>query len=525
MAATGARHRKHSANPCSVKEDAGSALRFSGIPSSSSPRLYSDGTPRTRSAASGPDQATLSMPDHEKLLHTHDSPWWLHSRHHIGNQKDFINESPKFIKNHHFDESSHCKKAVVCEDLEKAHAECVTSDENVGNEELNQELNSNAQNPSNKNKGESWYMDGHLTGLEQNCLISEPKTLYSDLESQLAQAQKTEPWWRMTDKDELASMVAQKSLEHIENCDLPRPQTKDFRKGQIPSLDSFGHYKTLPTSLDWTIQTGFSGLSNHHQERTTSNGLYESQSMLSDIKHSLADSDSLLSCKDFSTTKTDHGLTQSFPGKDPSKAQLLEALCHFQTRAREAEEAAQKANDEKEHIITLFFRQASHLFAYKQWLRLLQLENFSLQLNYKNQPISTLCSNKGMQRKKGEHKVVKQKHSSTNHGTDTMPFCEVGKPQSGVDVALNNGIQIFYRTYGRGPTKVLLIIGLAATHEAWGPQIKGLTGIDKPNDDETITVDREPGGADNEVGGIEVCAFDNRGVGRSSIPTKKSDYS
>ncbi|OMO87925.1 EKC/KEOPS complex, subunit Pcc1 [Corchorus capsularis] len=106
-----------------------------------------------------------------------------------------------------------------------------------------------------------------------------------------------------------------------------------------------------------------------------------------------------------------------------------------------------------------------------------------------------------------------------------MPFCEVGKPQSGVDVALNNGIQIFYRTYGRGPTKVLLIIGLAATHEAWGPQIKGLTGTDKPNDDETITVDREPRGADNEFGGIEVCAFDNRGVGRSSIPTKKSDYS
>ncbi|OMO87926.1 hypothetical protein CCACVL1_08656 [Corchorus capsularis] len=396
--------RKHSANPCSVKEDAGSASRFSGIPSSSSPRLYSDGTPRTRSAASGPDQATLSVPDNEKLLHAHDSPWWLHSRYHIGNQKDFMNERPKFIKNHYFDESSHCMEAVVCEDLEKAHAEC------VGNEELNQELNSNAQKPSNKNKGESWYMDGHLTGLEQNCLISEPKTLYSDFESQLAQAQKTEPWWRMTDKDELASMVAQKSLEHIENCDLPRPQTKDFRKGQLPSLDSSGHYKTLPSSLDWTIQTGFSGLSNHHQGRTTSNSLDESQSMLSYIKHSLADSDSLLSCKASSTTKTDHGF--------PSKAQLLEALCHSQTRAREAEEAAQKANDEKEHIITLFFRQASHLFAYKQWLRLLQLENFSLQLSYKNQPISTLCPNKGMQMKKGEHKVVKQKHSSTNHGTD-----------------------------------------------------------------------------------------------------------
>ncbi|XWS48585.1 hypothetical protein CRYUN_Cryun13aG0089300 [Craigia yunnanensis] len=36
--------------------------------------------------------------------------------------------------------------------------------------------------------------------------------------------------------------------------------------------------------------------------------------------------------------------------------------------------------------------------------------------------------------------------------------------------------------------------------------------------------DREPGVGQNEVGGIEVCAFDNRGMGRSSVPTKKSDY-
>ncbi|XVE64418.1 hypothetical protein DITRI_Ditri07aG0099100 [Diplodiscus trichospermus] len=105
-----------------------------------------------------------------------------------------------------------------------------------------------------------------------------------------------------------------------------------------------------------------------------------------------------------------------------------------------------------------------------------------------------------------------------------MPFCEVGKTQGNDDSALNNGILIFYRTYGHGPTKVLLIIGLAGTHDSWGPQIKGLTGTDRPNDDETWVVDREADGGQNEVGGIEVCAFDNRGMGRSSVPTKKSDY-
>lgn len=100
-----------------------------------------------------------------------------------------------------------------------------------------------------------------------------------------------------------------------------------------------------------------------------------------------------------------------------------------------------------------------------------------------------------------------------------MPFCEVR----------NNGIKLFYRTYGRGPVKVLLIIGLAGTHESWGPQIRGLAGTDAPSDgggdSGAAAVD---GGDDNESGGdgsgIEVCAFDNRGMGRSSVPTKKSSY-
>ncbi|KAG4117740.1 hypothetical protein ERO13_D12G249800v2 [Gossypium hirsutum] len=106
-----------------------------------------------------------------------------------------------------------------------------------------------------------------------------------------------------------------------------------------------------------------------------------------------------------------------------------------------------------------------------------------------------------------------------------MPYCEVGKTQNAVDAALNNGIQIYYRTYGHGPIKVLLITGLAGTHDSWGPQIRGLAGTDRANDDETMAVDRESDGANNEVGGIEVCSLDNRGMGRSSVPNKKSDYS
>lgn len=109
-----------------------------------------------------------------------------------------------------------------------------------------------------------------------------------------------------------------------------------------------------------------------------------------------------------------------------------------------------------------------------------------------------------------------------------MPFCYVGSYQtSGDSEANNNGTKIFYRTYGRGPIKVLLIIGFAGTHDSWHPQIKWLTGTVTPNDDQFMAVDldaAEVGGDGNSEGRVEVCAFDNRGMGRSSVPTQKSAY-
>ncbi|KAF2574042.1 hypothetical protein F2Q70_00004704 [Brassica cretica] len=102
-----------------------------------------------------------------------------------------------------------------------------------------------------------------------------------------------------------------------------------------------------------------------------------------------------------------------------------------------------------------------------------------------------------------------------------MPYCEVVKEHVDAETTLNNaGVKIFYRTYGHGPSKALLIIGLAGTHESWGPQIKGLTGTDQPNHDDGIVSDDDSGSGQ----GMEVCAFDNRGMGRSSVPTHKSDY-
>ncbi|XP_047329001.1 putative aminoacrylate hydrolase RutD [Impatiens glandulifera] len=109
-----------------------------------------------------------------------------------------------------------------------------------------------------------------------------------------------------------------------------------------------------------------------------------------------------------------------------------------------------------------------------------------------------------------------------------MPFCYVGSYQDGGDGGDQNRIKILYRTYGSGPIKVLMIIGLAGTHDSWNPQIKGLTGTLVPNDDHLAAFDKESSGIDGDgfnQDAVEVCAFDNRGVGCSSIPTKKSQYS
>lgn len=77
----------------------------------------------------------------------------------------------------------------------------------------------------------------------------------------------------------------------------------------------------------------------------------------------------------------------------------MEALFHSQTRARKAEEIAKQAYAEKRHIITLFFMQASQLFAYKQWFEVLQLESLTNQVEKKDQPATIFQGRKLDKRK------------------------------------------------------------------------------------------------------------------------------
>ncbi|MCO5578308.1 hypothetical protein L7F22_049959 [Adiantum nelumboides] len=123
-----------------------------------------------------------------------------------------------------------------------------------------------------------------------------------------------------------------------------------------------------------------------------------------------------------------------------------------------------------------------------------------------------------------------------------MPYCQVRHSKVGGD---SEDVQLYYQTYGRGGTKVLLIMGLAATHEAWNSQILGLVGSTTPNEEDGSMekfsmpladcqslcdfASLEESQDKEDIGrmsrdDIHVCAFDNRGVGKSSTPKKKSEY-
>lgn len=109
-------------------------------------------------------------------------------------------------------------------------------------------------------------------------------------------------------------------------------------------------------------------------------------------------------------------MDSSDTNSDLNRAQLLEALCHSQTRAREAEKLAQEACDDKDHVINLFFQQASCLFAYRQWLRMLQLETLCLHLRSKDgitsfAPPSLLpwVKSKGVNLRKNRSRAAKKK--------------------------------------------------------------------------------------------------------------------
>lgn len=390
---------QRTANRCCVQEDAKRAPKLACFQSSCA---------TSKTANAGP-ASTADESDHAAVNVTHsnressfsnlspDSRWWLHFRPNYGYQK-----------------------CLTYGQLNALEDEVETSKASDENKTFSKDSQAFPELMDVMAKHETMEIDS--VGF---CVSKQTNDFSLESDYSWIEVNKAEPLWRTTDRDELASFVSQKSLNHIENCDLPPPKKMHLRGHPFSSI-SDDKTKTAPNDWEAKPRT-FSNLTPHAQGSLDSGFIYKEQQGPSANEGLLY----FASDKSSSYTPTHEDVTENqqiFEG-DPSKAQLIEALCHSQTRAREAEEAAKRAYAEKEHVVALIFKQASQLFAYKQWFQLLQLETLYNQIKNTDQPISTIfpVALPWMSYEGKKSRKRKQKSGNAKQERQDMSKCDITK--------------------------------------------------------------------------------------------------
>ncbi|KAJ7951326.1 Transmembrane protein [Quillaja saponaria] len=374
---------QRTANRCFVQEDAKRAPKLACCQSSSTTSKLVDSEPA--SAVDGSDHAAVGfMPFNRNTSFSNlppDTRWWLQLQPGYGHQKGLTYEQLKVIEDETLRARNENKTSSNLHPQEGDSTDIdiykyQDSSPYVHYSKTAQEF---PELMGLKGKYETVEMDP--VGI---LVPKQPNEVCIDPDSPWLGNGKTEPWWRTTDRDELASLVVQKSLNHIENCDLPPPQ-KYVRRYPYANISND---KMIMSSFKCTAKPdGFSNITTHAEGIPDSGIVDKKHGASANGRHLHYVSNKSSS---YNTTHEDVMQMQQVSDRDPGKAKLMEALRHSQTRAREAEEAAKQAYAEKEHILKLFFRQASQLFAYKQWLQLLQLETLYSQIKNNDQPVSTL---------------------------------------------------------------------------------------------------------------------------------------
>ncbi|MCD7454610.1 hypothetical protein HAX54_025356 [Datura stramonium] len=402
---------QRAANRCLVQEDAKRAPKLACC-SSASPSLKQVDTGPANSVDAQNPSGTCFLPFNRNASYCDLSPnsrWWLHLQPNYGYQRGLVSEPIDSVikvkeaemenivpvldstpKNSKFCDQSEADGGYMDEitvggslDSQVTRSSHVNSDLGVGSKELTDVFTEISKD--NFNLEDTGYpYEASKKVLVDFTVGKQVDELTFDKEYPWLGVEKAEPWWRTADREELALLVAQRSHDFMENCDLPQPQNNFVKRDHDVDVD----VKIYASSMD--LKAG-SVRQDNANIRRCSNLSFERPRQL-DAEVNLQ----LHTCKSSSLRNSETPSQKLVPemntsGDDESKAQLLKALRHSQTRAREAENAAKQAFAEKEHVVQLVFRQASQLFAYKQWFQLLQLENFYFQIkNNKNQPISAI---------------------------------------------------------------------------------------------------------------------------------------
>ncbi|CAK8544939.1 unnamed protein product [Lathyrus sativus] len=377
---------QRTANRCFVQEDAKRAPKLACRQSSSATsKLVDAGVTNTADESDCAAVKSAHFSSKSSFCNPPPDPrWWLHSQSQpsYGYQKGLTNEKLSA--------------------LEKEVETLIASDESKGSSKSSLAFLELKDVMEKHEKIENDSIACSLASKKTKDFSSEPD--YSWIEGD-----KAEPWWRMADRDELASFVSHKSSNHIENCDLPPPKKKHLT-GYSCSRIITNNDKTKTASYNLDAESG--RFSNSKQGPSANEGLLYFASAKSSSDTPILDD-----------VKQNIQISEG----DASKAQLMEALCHSQTRAREAEEAAKQAYAEKEHIVTLIFKQASQLFAYKQLIKLLQLETLCNQIKNNDQSTSTLfpVALPWMSDERRKSRKRKQTYSSSRRDRKGKGNCDI----------------------------------------------------------------------------------------------------
>ncbi|KAK8943326.1 hypothetical protein KSP40_PGU010139 [Platanthera guangdongensis] len=385
-------------NRCFVQEDAKRAPKLACCSSSSSTQ---QNELNIGDATNVQGQRVSSFPLNLNFMNSNlssDTKWWLQTQPNFSFHKNLIFEQLEGLSTEHVeaevtnqsfftDEAIHgasigSKNKKVCPESTYTVSETQKEYDSEARIQEIKDVTCSIQQQVLEHKVESGacYFQQNLSDAKPiDCLSSIKIEMANlDMEGPWERSSKCEPWWRVSDKEELASFVAQKSLENIENCDLPR--AAHICRNPFTCIESWEN-TIFTSSFGGNVDAGICC-------PKEMDGKY----WRLDHAHHPPFAAGRLASDAWSSNIAAAESTESHPnsGINQSRTQLLEALRLSQTRARNAEMAAQKAYDEKEHIFKLLLKQASHLFAYKQWLQMLQLESLFLRLKIDDRQIASV---------------------------------------------------------------------------------------------------------------------------------------
>lgn len=73
--------------------------------------------------------------------------------------------------------------------------------------------------------------------------LKNPEKANFDMDVLWKEGEKAQPWWQIADENELALLVSERAMQHIENCDLPRPtQTIPVHRTESYTHKHIGDY-------------------------------------------------------------------------------------------------------------------------------------------------------------------------------------------------------------------------------------------------------------------------------------------